>query len=59
MFIAILSFHQCQVTGCFLHLMTMWLWDLTKTTQSAQTSPTGKWILCQRQGNGLYDALCV
>lgn len=33
MFTAVLSFPQCQVTGCFLHLMTIWLWDLTKIAQ--------------------------
>lgn len=41
MFMAILSFLQCQVTGCFLHLMTMWLWDLTQTAQSAQYRESG------------------
>lgn len=39
MFTAILSFPQCQVTECFLPLMTIWLWDLTEAAQNAQTWP--------------------
>lgn len=58
MFMGTLSFPRCQVTGCFLHLMTIWLRDLTKTAQRAQTQPTGERILCQREGNDPCDAFC-
>lgn len=59
MFMAVLSFPQCQVTGCFLHLMTIWLWDLTRTAQSAYMWLTTEWIPCQGQGNDLYDVFGI